>query len=78
MSDFTCPSEIRCFYPIHNVESMSVVSLCLHFLQTECHAGHVIIRGAYHDINILAQLLFLCGAIQVKVLILGNLLLRVQ
>ena len=38
-----------CPLPIHNIESVSKVSLCLHFLLTGCHAGHVIIRGIYHD-----------------------------
>ena len=38
------------------VESVSIISQCLHFLLIGGHAGHMVVRGAYHDIVILAQL----------------------
>ena len=43
-----------CPLTVNNLESVSIVCLCLHFLLTGCHAGHVTIRGVYHDIDILA------------------------
>ena len=45
---------VICPLTIHNFECWSIVSLCLHFLLTGCHAGHVTIRGVYHDIDMLA------------------------
>ena len=54
----------------------SIVSLCLHSLLTGCHAGHMIIRGAYNEIDILARLPFLWAVIQAKDLILSDLVVE--
>ena len=45
-----------CPLTIHNLERVSFVSLCLHFLLNGCHAGQVIIRGAYHGLTAVSMI----------------------
>ena len=38
MSDFTCPSEIRCFYPTHWVGAKVHVTLCV-----DLYSGQILV-----------------------------------
>ena len=43
-----------CPLTIHNLERVSINFLCLHFMLTGWHAGHLIKKGATYAIDILA------------------------
>ena len=79
MFSFFDAFTLICPLTIHNVESVSIlISFSLFTFPADpmpcwTYAGHVIIRGAYNDIDVLARLQFLWAVIQAKDLILSDL-----